>query len=44
MYRQEPLIIELKGDPKLIDAEALREQKGMLQMDLGLSSDEPAAG
>lgn len=37
---QEPLIIELKGDPKLIDAEAYGEQKGMLQMDLGLSSDE----
>lgn len=37
---QEPLIIELKGDPKLIDAEAYGEQKGMLQMDLGLSSEE----
>lgn len=37
---QAPLIIELKGDPKLIDAEAYGEQKGMLQMDLGLSSEE----
>ena len=36
----EPKVIELKGDTKLVQGEAYGEQKGILQMDLGLSSEE----
>lgn len=35
-----PKVIELRGDTKLVEGDAYGEQKGILQMDLGLSSDE----
>ena len=37
---ESPKVIEVKGDTKLVEGEAYGEQKGILQMDLGLSSEE----
>lgn len=37
---ESPKVIEVKGDTKLVQGEVYGEQKGILQMDLGLSSEE----